>query len=115
MISVNEVLRLNELEAIKILKKKEFNTVIFAEWDENVNVGVYSNVDDCPYIRYENVDGEISTQLVVGIRYNNDKEMLEIITTDDEYEKSDNEWFPIKWADDISYWYVLEYLEEVAA
>jgi hypothetical protein len=112
MISVNEVLKLNQLEAIKILKEKEDNTVIFAEWDEKE--GVYSNADDCPYIRYANDDGEISTRLVVGVRYNDDRERIEIITTNDEYKKSDGEWYPINWADDISYWYVLEYLEEVA-
>ena len=111
MISVNEVLKLNELEAVKILKEKEDNTVIFAEWDENE--GVYPNADDCPYIRFAN-DYDISTQLVVGVRYNDDRKRLEIITTNDEYKKSDGEWYPIKWADDISYWYVLEYLEEVA-
>jgi len=113
MISVNEVLRLNELEAIKILKEKEDNTFIFAEWDDDEEV--YDNADDCPYIRYANDDGEISTQLVVGVRYNIEKGCIEILTTENEYEKTDGCWFPIKWADDISYWYVLEYLEEVAA
>lgn len=111
MISVLDVLKQNEKEAIKILNSKADKSVIFAEWDENE--GVYSNADDCPYIRYANDDGEISSQLVVGVRYNTEKKCIEILTTEEEYEKTDGFWFPINYADDISYWSVLEYLEEV--
>lgn len=111
MTSVLDVLRQNEKEAIKILKGKADKSVMFAEWDDDEEV--YSNADDCPYIRYANDDGEISTQLVVGVRYNAEKKRIEILTTDDEYKKTDGEWFPIHYADDISYWYVFEFLEEV--
>jgi hypothetical protein len=108
MISVLDVLRQNEKEAIKILKKKEYNMVIFAIWDDDEEV--YNNADDCPYIRYANDDGEISVQLVVGARYNTEKKCIEILTTENEYKKTDGIWFPINYADDISYWSVLEYL-----
>lgn len=112
MTSVLDVLRQNEKEAIKILNSKAKNGIMFAEWDDDEEV--YSNADDCPYIRYANADGEISSQLVVGVRYNAEKKRIEILTTDDEYKKTDGVWFPIDFADDISYWYVFEYLEEVA-
>ena len=112
MISLLDVLRQNEKEAIKILNSKVDKSVIFAIWDDDEEV--YGNADDCPYIRYANDDGEISSQLVVGVRYNAEKGRIEILTTDDEYKKTDGEWFSIKFADDISYWYVLEYLEKVA-
>lgn len=106
MISITEVLAQNYAEAVEILKKK--GEVIFAEWDDNEKV--YSNADDCPYIRYAN-DEEMRAELVVGVRYNDKSQRIEIITTNSEYEETDEKWFPIKWADDISYWYVLEYLE----
>ena len=109
MISVLDVLRQNEKEAIKILNSKADKSVIFAVWDDDEEV--YGNTNDCPYIRYANDDGEISTQLVVGVRYNAEKKRIEIITTDDEYKKTDYEWFPIKFADDISYWSVLEMID----
>ena len=111
MISVLDVLKQNEKEAIKILNSKANKGIIFAVWDDDEEV--YSNADDCPYIRYANDDGEISTQLVVGVRYNAKKKCIEILTTEDEYKKTDGEWFPINFADDISYWCVLEYLEEI--
>ena len=112
MIDIIKALEQNEREAIALLKEVENNTKIFAEWDENN--GVYSNADECPYIRYADDDsGKITTQLVVGVRYNEEKDCVEILTTNDEYKKTDGEWFPIKWCDDISYWYVLEYFENV--
>lgn len=102
----------NEKEAIKILKAQKDLTVNFANWDENDEV--YENAGDCPYIRYSNDDGEISTLLVVAARYNEEKKRIEVITTDDECEKTDNEWFPLNWADDISYWQVFDSIEEYA-
>ena len=110
MKDIVKVLRDNEKEAIKILKAQKDLTVNFADWDENDEV--YENADDCPYIRYSNDDGEISTLLVVAARYNEETKRIEVITTDDEYEKANNEWFPLNWADDISYWQVFDLIEE---
>lgn len=110
MKDILKVLRDNEKEAIKILKAQKDLMVNFANWDENDEV--YENADDCPYIRYSNDDGEIKTLLVVAARYNDERNTIEVITTDDEYEKTDNEWFPLAWADDISYWQVFDLIEE---
>lgn len=110
MKDIVKVLRDNEKETIKILKAQKDLTVNFADWDENDEV--YENADDCPYIRYSNDDGEISTLLVVAARYNEETKRIEVITTDDEYEKTNNEWFPLNWADDISYWQVFDLIEE---
>ena len=106
MINIIKALEKNKKEAIKILKASENNTITFAEWDDDEDC--YSNADDCPYIRYSNDDGEISTLLVVAARYNDEKKKIEIITSDGEYEKTDNNWFPLDWADDISFWQVLD-------
>lgn len=110
MKDIIKVLDNNEKETIKILKAQKDLMVNFANWDENDEV--YENADDCPYIRYSNDDGEIKTLLVVAARYNEEKKRIEVITTDDEYEKTDNEWFPLNWADDISYWQVFDLIEE---
>ena len=110
MISILEVLRTNEKEAIEILKGKENMMVTFAEWDDDEEV--YSNADDCPYIRYCDDDGFITSQLVVSVRYNEEKKGIEIITTEDEYSKTDGDWFSIRWCDDISFWEVLERIAE---
>ena len=110
MISILDVLRTNEKEAIKILKGKENMMVTFAEWDDDDEV--YSNADDCPYIRYCDDDGFITSQLVVSVRYNEEKKRIEITTTEDEYQKTDGKWFPITWCDDISFWDVLERIAE---
>lgn len=107
MIDVIEVLKKNEKEASRILADEVNGGVLtFAHWDENEEV--YSNADDCPYIRYANDDGEITSMLVVAAIYDEYKERIEIITTDDEYKKTDDKWFPLNYADDISYWQVLE-------
>ena len=112
MIDIIKALDTNEKEAIKILKASENNTITFAEWDDDEDC--YSNADDCPYIRYSNDDGEINTLLVVAARYNEETKKIEVITADDEYEKTNNEWFPLAWADDISYWQVFDLIEEYA-
>lgn len=111
MISVLDVLSQNEKEAIKILNSKDDKSVIFATWDDDEEV--YNNADDCPYIRYANDDDEISTHLVVGARYNTENKRIEIVTTESEYEKTDGLWFPIHYADDISYWNVLEEVADI--
>lgn len=110
MKDIVKILEDNEKEAIKILKASENNTITFAEWDDDEDC--YSNADDSPYIRYSNDDGEIKTLLVVAARYNKETKRIEVITTDDEYEKTDNKWFPLAWADDISYWQVFDLIEE---
>jgi len=106
MISVLDVLGQNEKEAIKILNSKADKSIIFSVWDDDEEE--YGNADECPYIRYANDNGEISSQLVVGVRYNTEKKRIEILTTESEYKKTDGEWFSIHYADDISYWDVLE-------
>jgi hypothetical protein len=110
MIDIINALKENTKEACRILADEvKGGVLIFANWDEDEEM--YSNADDCPYIRYANDDGEISSLLVVGARYNEYNERIEIIATDDEYKKTDDEWFPLNYADDISYWQVLEAID----
>lgn len=93
--------------------------VFFAKWNEEN--GCYVSNDDeesycedcCPYIRMADDNGDIKSNLVVGVRYNEDIYQIEIMTTESEYTKSDGEWFPLMYADDISYWYVLERIGEM--
>jgi hypothetical protein len=110
MIDIIKALKKNTKEACRILADEvKGGVLIFANWDEDEEM--YGNADDCPYIRYANDDGEISSLLVVGARYNEYNERIEIIATDDEYKKTDDEWFPLNYADDISYWQVLEAID----
>ena len=109
MIDIIKALDANEKEAINILKGCKDNTIIFSEWDDDAEE--YSNGDDCPWIRYADDDGNIEALLVVAARYNSENKRVEIITSDG-FEKTDGEWFPLNWADDISYWSVFEHIGE---
>ena len=107
MIDIFKALNANEKEAIKILKTKENNAITFDEWDEESEE--YSDeLENCPWIRYANVDGDITALAVIACRYNKEKDRIEIMTTSDYYEKSDGEWFPLSYADEISYWRVFD-------
>lgn len=107
MIDIIKALKKNRKEACRILADEVNGGILtFANWDEDEEV--YGNADDCPYIRYANVDGEITSMLVVAARYNEFSGEIEITATNYEYEKTDGEWFPLSYADDISYWQVLE-------
>jgi len=109
MIDIIKALDANEKEAIKILKGCKDNTITFSEWDNDAEE--YSNGDDCPWIRYSDDDGNIEALLVVAARYNSENNRIEIITSDG-VEKTDGMWFPLNWADDISYWSVFEHIGE---
>ena len=113
MIDIIKALDANEKEAIKILKTKENNTITFDEWDEE-SEGYSDELENCPWVRYANDDGDITTMAVIACRYNKEKKRIEIMTATDYYEKSDGVWFPLSYADDISYWSVLDYIGELA-
>lgn len=107
MVDIIKVLNENEKEAKGILSFEIKDGVLtFANWDTEKEV--YGNADQCPYIRYANVDGEIHTELVVATRYNEASDKIEIITTESEYEISNGVWYPLEFADDISRWQVIE-------
>lgn len=108
MVDIIKALDANEKEAINILKGQKDNTIILSEWDDDAN-----EYSDGPWIRYSNVDGDITALLVVAVRYNSEKKRIEIITSDG-FEKADDEWFPLNWADDISYWSVFDYIANYA-
>ena len=113
MIDVLDVLRRNEIEAIKIVASQKDRKIMFVDWDEETEE--YANSEDAPWIRYANDDGDISCQLVIGVRYNVDKRRLEILFTETETTKaSDEDWCPMNYADDISYWSVLDAVGERA-
>ena len=107
MVDIIKVLNENEKEAKGILSFEIKDGVLtFANWDTEKEV--YGNADQCPYIRYANVDGEIHTELVVAARFNESSDKIEIITTESEYEISNGVWYPLEFADDISRWQVIE-------
>lgn len=117
MIDILNALNDNEKEARNLLKGE--GEVMFAKWDEEK--GVYVGNDDeesscddcCPYIRYSDDDGNIVSMMVVGVRLNEDNNVIEIIATDSEYKKSDDVWFPLAFADDISEWSVYDRIGEM--
>lgn len=104
MIDIFEVLSKNEKEAKSLLKGK--GEVSLYDWDEDEEE--YQCGDDGIYIRYADDEGYISVKLVVGVRLNEKNNQIEIITSDSEDEESDGDWFPLNWADDISYHTVLD-------
>ncbi len=110
MIDISKVLAKNMIEAIEILKGKEDCTILFSEWDSENDE--YADADNCPWIRYSNPDGEIIPYMIVAVRYNKEKGRIEVISTEESYEKSDEEWFPLSWADDISEWTVYDRIGE---
>lgn len=112
MINIIKALDANKKEAIKILKTKENNTITFDEWDEE-SEGYSDELENCPWIRYANDDGDITTMAVIACRYNKEKKRIEIMTATDYYEKSDGFWFPLSYADDISYWSVFDYIGDL--
>ena len=105
MIDIIKALDANEKEAIKILKGQKDNTIILSVWDDDAD-----EYSDGPWIRYSDDDGNITALLVVAVRYNSEKNRIEIITSDG-FKKAHNEWFPLNYCDDISYWSVFEYIE----
>lgn len=109
MIDIIKALDANEKEAINILKGQKDNTIVFGVWDDDTEE--YSNGDDCPWIRYASVNGDIEALLVVGVKYNDEKNRIEIIASDG-VNKTDDKWFPLNFADDISYWSVFEHIGE---
>lgn len=113
MIDILKALNANEKEAMQILATKENNTITFDEWNEE-SEDYSDELENCPWIRYANDDGDITTMAVIACRYNEEKKRIEIITTNDYYEESDGEWFPLSYADDISYWSVLDYIGALA-
>ena len=113
MVNIIKALGENEKEAIAILSKLQDKEVVFTEWDDDEEE--YSDVDDCPYIRYANDEGEITTFLVVAARYNDEKKRIEILATESEATKTDGFWFSLHYADDISYWQVLDSILELEA
>lgn len=107
MIDIVKALKENRKEACRILADEVKDGILtFAHWNEEEEV--YENADDCPYIRYANDDGELFSMLVVSARYNEFNGEIEITATNYEYEKTDGVWFPLNYADDISYWQVLD-------
>ena len=107
MIDINNILKLNKEEAIKILSKAKNNTFVFAQWDGDC----YSNADDCPYILYMNDDGDINTELVVAAKYDERKNGILLLTTNDEFEPvidEEKNWIPMVYCYEISYWSVLD-------
>jgi hypothetical protein len=115
MVDILEALNANEKEAKKLLKGK--GEVMLAKWNDDVET--YEDIDGADigdvgvYVRYADDDGDITTKLVVGVRYNEDIQRIEIIVADDEYTKSDDVWFPISWCDDISYWDIFRVIDEM--
>lgn len=113
MIDILKALNANEKEAIQILATKENNTITFDEWNEE-SEDYSDELENCPWIRYANDDGDITTMAVIACRYNEEKGRIEIMTTNGYYEESDGEWFPLSYADDISYWSVFDYIGNLA-
>ena len=107
MIDIIKALKENRKEASRILSDEVKGGILtFANWDEDEEE--YSNADQCPYIRYANVDGDIHTELVVAARCNEFNGEIEIISTESEYEVTNGVWYPLSYVEDISYWQVLE-------
>lgn len=116
MKSIFELLDSNKKEAIKILRSKENNTIKFAQWDDELEEYVPTDdncytCDVCPWVRLEvGEEGIVEPQMVIEVRYNEEKKCVEIITTKDQSEKSDGKYFNVTWCDDISYWSVFDYI-----
>ena len=118
MIDIYEVLKANERVCEELLKKQENATLEFAKWDEeneeyvstlNPDGWIY---DECPFIRYAYDEGNIGTLLVIAVRYNVTKRIIEIQTTTDNMQESDGVWFPISYADDISYYSIFNFVDD---
>lgn len=118
MIDIYEVLKANERACEELLKKQENATLEFAKWDEeneeyvstlNPDGWIY---DECPFIRYAYDEGNIGTLLVIAVRYNLTKRIIEIQTTTDNMQESDGVWFPISYADDISYYSIFNFVDD---
>ena len=111
MIDVEDVLNKNMKEAIELFKKSGMEKLVINTWCEEDEE--YKG-EDC-YIRYADSDGDICAMLVLAIRYNKKTNRIEIVATSPDYEEcewSDNDFFPLMWVDDISYWRVLEVIGE---
>lgn len=113
MIDIIKALNQNLKEASKLLQGK--GEVSLTEWDDDADGGngMYDCEDCGTYIRYADDDGNITSNLVVAVRYNNLKRIIEIMTAENEYTKADGNWFPLSWADDISYYQVLDTIGEL--
>ncbi len=110
MIDILDALNKNISEAKELLNTQPKKTVMFAKW--NSEEKEYSNAGQCPYIRYCDKDGNINTNLVVGAMFNDAKNRIEILLAEDEYTETDGVWVDILDADDISYWSVLDAIED---
>ena len=111
MRDVTDVLNKNMKEAIELFKKSGMEKLVINTWCEEDEE---YNGEDC-YIRYADDDGDIRTMLVLAIRYNKKAKRIEIVATSNDYEEyewNDDDFFPLMWADDISYWRVLEVIAE---
>lgn len=115
MIDIINALNENVKEAKKLLNGK--GEVMLAKWNDDSECYEGNDGEDISdvgiYIRYADDDGNIATKLVVGVRYNEDIDHIEIITAEGEYTESDNIWFPMYWCDDISYWTILNVIGEM--
>ena len=106
MVDIIKALNANEKETIKILKGCKDNTIVFTVWDYDIDE--YTNDDECPWIRYTDDDGNLEALLVVAARYDSKGEKIELFVSDG-FKKAD-EWIPLDYCDDISYWSVFEHI-----
>lgn len=122
MRNIFKLLDANMKEGEKILLSKEDKTIVFAVWDEDLicyvpNDGVkYHDTDiaqeavedACPWIRYADDNGDIKAKMVIEVRYNEERHAIDIKDTDSFYDICEDDFYPITYTDDISYWSVLD-------